>query len=58
MDEELNTTTRTFPRTYAEAFDSKEWWHPHEPPRHDKLYIAVTSIAVCALIFVYFWRGL
>jgi len=36
MNEELNTTTRTFPRTLAEAFDNKKWWHPHEPSRKEK----------------------
>ena len=36
MDEELNTTTRTFPRTLSEAFDNKKWWHPHEPLRKEK----------------------
>jgi len=56
MNEELNTTTRTFPRTCNEAFESQKWWYPPEQPRHNKLFIAVTSLIICGLIFVYFWR--
>ena len=52
-------TTRTFPRTLADAFQDErvEWWFPPKKRPIEYVYIAV-GIIIWIGIAVYFWRTL
>jgi len=52
-------TTRTFPRTLAEAYpkDHAEWWHPPKKRPVEYVYAGVV-IALWVGLAVYYWKTL
>jgi hypothetical protein len=50
-------TTRTYPRTLAEAFpqDNNEWFFPPEQRTRDKVFFAIGVLAWVAFI-VFVWK--
>ena len=59
MLEDLNPTTRCYPRTTREAFpddiENSKWWYPPEQRTRDKVFFAV-GVALWCLLGFYFWR--
>lgn len=59
MLEDLNPTTRRYPRTIKEAFphdaENGQWFFPPEQRGRDKVFFAV-AVALWVFIGFYFWR--
>lgn len=55
-DPELNPTTRTFPRTLAEAFPRQPEWHDYKPPMDDEDFtVTIAGLACLGFTLIVGW---
>ena len=58
QDPSVNPTTRTYPRTLAEAFPRQPEWHDYKPEMDDGDYLVTIAGLVCiGFVLVLGWLG-